>query len=446
MKRIIIVGLVVGLIVGAVVNAQVPPGRIEIGLWYANKGLLAEALLTLVDKFNNSQDRYWVTAVYKGGYATTMADAIAAFRAGQPPHIVQVYEVGTATMMAAAAMGAVYPVYQLIADTGVAFDFDQFIPAVREYYSLPDGRMVAMPFNSSTAVLWYNKDAMRKAGLDPAVPPQTWDELREVARKIVEAGAAEIAFTCSWLPWTMFEELGALHNVPFATRSNGFGGLDTELALLDHPLYLRHLQNLIEMQNEGSFTYIGRDSTPDGAFPAGNAALLIASSALRGRIQQEATFEWGEAFLPYYPDVVEKPYNSIIGGAALWVMRRPNTTLAHYRGVAEFLAFLALPENVAWYHIYTGYLPVTVPGYELAKAQGYYEQNPGADVPVLQLLREPTTEYTRGIRLGDYGTIRNIIYDEVEKALQGEQSAAKALQNIVTRGNSVLREFEAIYR
>jgi len=433
-------------ILGSFSLAQVPPGRIEVEFWYANKGLLGDALVALVNKFNEAQDRYWVTAVYKGGYATTMADAIAAFRAGQAPHIVQVYEVGTATMMAAAQLGAVYPLYQLFADTGVAFDFDQYIPAIRGYYSLLDGRMVALPFNASTAVMWYNKDAFRKAGLDPDNPPKTWAELRDAAKKIAASGAAEIPFTVSWLPWTMFEQLGALHNVPFATKENGFGGLDTELALLDHPLYLRHLENLVAMQNEGTFVYVGRDTTPDGTFPAGKAAILIASSALRGRIQQEANFEWGETYLPYYPDIVEQPYNSILGGAALWVMRRPDATKEHYKAVAEFLAFLSQPENVAWYHTYTGYLPTTVPGYELAKSQGYYDKNPGADIPVLQLMRGPTTENTRGIRLGDYGAIRDVIYDEVEATLQGKQSAMDAIKNIVARGNEILRNFEATYR
>ncbi|MEM3658557.1 MAG: extracellular solute-binding protein [Candidatus Hadarchaeum sp.] len=429
---------------GAVVLGQVPEGRLEITFWYANKGLLGDAIVQLVDKFNTSQNKYWVTATYKGGYATTLADAIAAFRAGQPPDIVQVYEVGTATMMAAIETGAVYPVYKVFEDTGVPFDLSQYIPAIAGYYSTNDGKLCALPFNTSTPVLWYNKAAFEAVGLDPDSPPCTWYELRSAAKQIADAQLIDIPFTVSWFPWTMLECLATLHNVPFATCDNGFGGLETELLLLEHPIFAHHLEHLLEMYNEGTFIYSGRDTTPDGTFPAGKAAMLIASSALRGRISQEATFAWGETFLPFYPEYADTPYSSIIGGAALWIMRDPRGTKEKYTAIAEFLAFLAAPENVAWYHMYTGYLPVTVPGYKLAQAQGYYEQNPGADAPVVQLMRT-ATPYSRGIRLGDYGAIRNIIYEEIEAMLQGQQTVGQTLRNIVERGNEVLRAFESVY-
>jgi len=438
---LVVVGILgIGLLGFA--QQEVPPGRIVIEFWHAFRGALGDLTQQMIDKFNQSQDKYWVVGVYKGSYTETMNAAIAAFRAGQPPHIVQVFEVGTATMMMS---GAIYPVYKLFEDTGVPFDPDQFIPGVKGYYSFPDGRMAAMPWNSSTAVLWYNKDAFRKAGLDPDNPPRTWAEVREAAAKIKAAGAAEIPLSCAWFTWTQFEQFGAIHNIPFATRANGFEGLDAVLTL-DHPVYVRHLQNLIDMAKEGLFVYGGRDSAPDALFPSGQAAMLIASSALLARVKREAQFEWGITYLPYYEDVVEKPYNSIIGGAALWAMRRPGATLEEYRGVAEFFRFINSPEMAGWWHMESGYVPVTFGGYEYAKAQGYYEANPGADIAILQLSREPTTENTRGLRLGYLPAIRVVIYEEVEKALQGQQTAEQALKNVVARGNELLREFEALYK
>ncbi|MEM4949587.1 MAG: sn-glycerol-3-phosphate ABC transporter substrate-binding protein UgpB [Candidatus Jordarchaeales archaeon] len=441
MKRVVFGVVSLGFV--ALLAGQVSLGRVQVEFWYALRGPLGEALEQLIAAFNASQDQYLVVGAYKGTYVEVMNAAIAAFRAGQAPHIVQVFEVGTATMMA--AEGAIYPVYQLMADTGVAFDPERYIPSVKGYYSYPDGRMAALPLNSSTAVLWYNKDAFRAAGLDPENPPRTWAEVREAARRIVETGAAEIGLSCSWFPWTMFEQFGAIHNIPFATRSNGFEGMDAVLQL-DHPVYVRHLATLVEMQREGSFTYGGRDAEPDGLFPAGKAAMLIASSALRARILREAQFEWGVTYLPYYDDVVEAPYNSIIGGAALWAMRRPDATKDHYRAVAEFFRFLSEPENDAWWHMTTGYIPITFGGYELAKAKGYYDANPGAELPILQLARTPTTENTRGLRLGNLPAIRVVIYEEVEKAFQGIQTAEEAIRNIVSRGNALLREFEAMYK
>jgi len=426
----------------AFAQQEVPPGRIVIEFWHAFRGALGDLTQQMIDKFNQSQDKYWVVGVYKGTYTETMNAAIAAFRAGKPPHIMQIFEVGTATMM---MFGAIYPVYQLFEDTGVPFDPTQFILGVKGYYSFPDGQMAAMPWNSSTAVLRYDKDAFRKAGLDPDNPPRTWAEVREAAAKIKAAGAAEIPLSCAWFTWTQFEQFGAIHNIPFATRANGFEGLDAVLTL-DHPVYVRHLQNLVDMAKEGLFVYGGRDSAPDALFPSGQAAMLIALSALLARVKREAQFEWGITYLPYYDDVVEKPYNSIIGGAALWALKRPGATLEEYKGVAEFFRFISSPEMDGWWHMESGYVPVTFGGYEYAKAQGYYEANPGADIAILQLSREPTTENTRGLRLGYLPAIRVVIYEEVEKVLQGQQTAEQALKNVVARGNELLREFEALYK
>ncbi|MEW6216752.1 MAG: sn-glycerol-3-phosphate ABC transporter substrate-binding protein UgpB [Candidatus Bipolaricaulota bacterium] len=437
-RKIVVLALAV-LTLGTLAVAQ----RVEIDFWHAHRGALGDTVNEVVARFNNSQGKYFVNAVYKGSYAETMAAGIAAFRAGEAPHILQVFEVGTATMMAAA--GAIYPVHQLVADTGAFIDPAQYLPAVRGYYSSADGKMISMPFNSSTAVMWYNKDAFRAAGLDPDKPPRTWAEVRAAAKAIVDAGAAKIGLSVSWLTWTQFEQFGALHDIPFATKSNGFEGMDAEL-LLSSPLFVRHLQTLMDMQAEGSFTYGGRDSAPDALFPAGEAAMLIASTGLLARVNREAQFEWGITFQPYYGDEIESPKNSTIGGASLWVMRRPKATLDEYKGVAEFFRFISQPEADAWWHINTGYVPLTYGGSGVARAQGYYDANPGSDIGVVQLSRPGGTQNTMGHRLGNLPEIRVVIYEEVEKALQGQQTAKQAMDNVVKRGNAILREFEAIYK
>jgi sn-glycerol 3-phosphate transport system substrate-binding protein len=261
------------------------PARIEVEFWHALRGPLGEALESIVAGFNNSQARYRVNATFKGSYPETMVAAIAAFRAGNPPHIVQVFEVGTATMMA--AQGAIKPVYQLMRETNTPFDPSIYLPAVRGYYSTADGRMVSMPFNSSTPVLWYNKDAFRRAGLNPEQPPRTWEDLREFARRIRLMNAAPCAFSTAWPTWIHFENFGAIHDVPFATRANGFEGTDAEL-LINQPFYVRHLETLVQMQREGLFKYGGRDAAADALGPSGECAMLTASSALFARYQREA--------------------------------------------------------------------------------------------------------------------------------------------------------------
>jgi len=412
--------------------------KTQIEFWHGLTQPLGGQLEQIVQEFNASQDKVQVNASAKGSYPETMQAAIAAFRAGNAPHIVQMFEVGTATMLSAGP--AIKPVYALFQETGVAVDPNAYLPAVRGYYSSADGKLMAMPFNSSTAIMFYNKDAFQKAGLDADKPPKTWPELIDAARKLKAAGVA-CPFTTAWPTWTQFEQFGALHDVPFATQANGFGGLNAELKI-NSPLHVKHLQTLVDMQKEGLYRYGGRDAAGDALFPSGECAIIHASSGLRGRINREAKFAWAAAPLPYWPDVQGAPKNSIIGGAAFWVMTSPKRTPEEYRAVAQFFAHLAKPEVVAKWHMDTGFLPITAAGFEQVKKAGFYEKNTGADVPYLQLTRTETTENTRGLRLGNLPEIRNIIQEEMEKAFQGQQSAQQALDSAVQRGNAVLRNFE----
>jgi sn-glycerol 3-phosphate transport system substrate-binding protein len=417
--------------------------RVRVEFWHGLTMPLGGLLDKIVADFNASQQQYQVNSSYKGSYPETMVAAIAAFRAGNAPHIVQMFEVGTATMMS--ARGAVKPVHELAKETGVALDPAIYLPAVRGYYSLPDGRMMSMPFNSSTAIMWYSRDAFQKAGLDPAKPPQTWPDLREAARKIKAANAAPCALTTAWPTWTQFEQFSAIHDVPFATRANGLEGLDAELKV-NSPLHVRHVQTLVEMQKEGTFKYGGRDAAGDALFASGECAIIHASSGTRARIVREAKFSWAAAPLPYWPGTPGAPKNSIIGGASFWVMTAPSRKPEEYKAVAEFFRFISQPDVVARWHTETGFLPITFPGYERVKGTGYYQNHPGTDVPILQLTRTPPTENSKGLRLGNLPEIRNIIQEEVEKALQGQQTAQQALDVAVQRGNVVLRNFERANR
>ncbi len=417
--------------------------KVELQFWHGLAQPLGGILEKIVSDFNASQNLYHINATFKGSYPDTMVAAIAAFRAGNAPHIVQMFEVGTATMMA--ARDAIKPLHELMRVAGVPFDPKIYVPAVRGYYSLSDGRMMSTPFNSSTAVMFYNKDAFRKAGLDPEKPPRTWAELRTYAQKIRATNAANIGFTAAWPTWTQFEQFSAVHDVPLASKANGMDGMDATL-MINSPLHIRHVQTLMDMQKEGSFKYGGRDSAGDALFPSGEAAIIHASSGLRARILREAKFEWGVTMLPYYEDVKGAPKNSIIGGASFWTMTAPKRTSEEYKGVAEFYRFIGQPDVVAKWHMETGFLPITFAGYDKVVASGYYRQNPGADLPFRQLTRTEPTENSRGLRLGNMPEIRNIIQEELEKAFQGQQGSAEAMENAVRRGNVVLRNFERMSR
>ncbi|MBD0272180.1 MAG: extracellular solute-binding protein, partial [Acetobacteraceae bacterium] len=154
---------------------------VELQFWHGLPQPLGGQLEAVVAAFNESQNRYRIVPTYRGSYAETMVAAIAAFRANSAPHLVQMFEVGTGTMMAAGR--AVKPTHELLSEAGVSVDFGDYLPAVRGYFQTNDGRQMSMPFNSSTAVMYWNKDAFRRAGLDPEKPPTTWRELEDAARK-----------------------------------------------------------------------------------------------------------------------------------------------------------------------------------------------------------------------------------------------------------------------
>jgi len=417
--------------------------RVQVEFWHGLSQPEGGMLEKVVSDFNASQTKYEVKATFKGGYPETMVAAIAAFRAGTAPHIVQMFEVGTATMMA--AKGAIKPVFELMRDAGVAFDPKAYVPAVRGYYSTSDGRMLSMPFNSSTPITWYNKDAFKKAGLDPTKPPRTWEETREAAKKIRAANATACGFTVSWPTWTQYENFSAIHNVPLATKANGMDGLDAELKI-NSPLHIKHLQTLMDMHKEGTFKYGGRDGAGNSLFTSGECAIIHASSGMRARVVSEAKFDYGVAMLPYYKGTPGAPKNSIIGGASFWVMTGPKRTADEYKAVAEFFRYLGRPEVDAKWHIDTGYVPITMAGFALVSGQGYYIKNPGTDLPFRQLTLTEPTENSRGLRLGNMPEIRVIMQEEMEKAFQRQQTAKQAVDNAVKRGDAVLRTFERANR
>ena len=425
-----------GLAAPGLARAQ---ARTEIQLWHAMTGALGETIGEEVKRFNDSQGRTTVVPSFKGGYVDTMTGAIAAWRAGSPPHIVQVFEVGTATMMAAGP--AIKPVHTLLGEAGITLDPKRYLAGVRGYYSDTQGRLISMPFNSSSAVMWLNLDAFEKAGLSTTALPKTWREVRAAAEKIKATGAAPAAVTTAWPTWVLFEQMAAIHDIPFATKANGFEGMDCELQLTQ-PFFQKQMDFVLGLQKDGLFKYGGRDNAAEGLFPAGEAAIGFNSSAGRARVAREAKFKWASVPLPYHDDVIASPKNGVIGGASLWPLSAKNRPVEEYRGVAEFFRFLSEPALDQWWHQQTGYVPLTLAAYEKSKAEGSYTQNPGADAAIIQLSRAEPTPNSMGFRLGGFVEIRNIIQEELEKALQGQQTGAQALENANRRGNVVLRNFE----
>ena len=426
--------------VAAMLVAGPAAAQTEIEFWHAFTGRLGELVDAQVADFNEMQSDYKVTATNKGNYSETLNAGIAAFRAGEQPDILMVFEVGTATMMG--AKGAVKPVYEVMEDAGAAFDPDSYIGAVKGYYTSSEGDMLSLPFNSSTPVLWVNRDALEEAGVDPDTDLSTWENVGEVLTQLKDAGST-CPMTTAWQSWIHLENLSAYHNVPFATQSNGFDGLDTELAF-NSDLQVKHIQTLGDWAQDGKFIYAGRRNEGGANFRAGECALFTESSAGYAGIKNEATFDFDVRPLPVWSDVDAAPQNTIIGGASLWVME--GQTEEEYEGVAAFLNYLSSPEVQAQWHQDTGYLPITSAAADLTREQGFYDENPGTDVAVKQMTAKEPTPNSKGLRLGNFDQIRTIIDEELEAVWAGDKDAQAALDTAVERGNELLRRFEQASR
>jgi sn-glycerol 3-phosphate transport system substrate-binding protein len=404
--------------------------------WHAMTGELRKQLEKLAADFNASQSEFKVVPTYKGNYTETVTAAIFAFRSHTQPAIVQVNEIATATMTA--AKGAIYPVYELMQDEGEPFAPSAYLPAVSGYYADAAGNMLSFPFNASTPILYYNKTLFHGAGLDPEVAPKSWEEVGAAARKLRAAGSP-CGFTTSWPSWINIENFSAFHNLPVATRGNGFDGIDAVLTF-NNPVVARHIAQLAQWQATKVFDYSGRAQSAEPRFQNAECGIFIGSSATRADIKANSRFEVGYGMLPYWGDVNGAPQNSIIGGATLWVLRdRPP---GEYKGVAKFFGFLSKPDIQAAWHQSTGYLPITRAAFDLTRAQGFYEANPGTAISIEQITLKPPTENSRGIRLGSFVLIRDVIEDELEQAFSGKKPAQAALDSAVARGNRLLRQFE----
>ncbi|HWX06346.1 MAG TPA: sn-glycerol-3-phosphate ABC transporter substrate-binding protein UgpB [Bradyrhizobium sp.] len=406
----------------------------EIQWWHAMTGPNNDVVVKLANDFNASQGDYKIVPTFKGSYADTLNAGIAAFRAGNAPGIMQVFEVGTATMMA--AKGAIKPVSELMKEQGEAFDPKSYLPAITGYYSTSKGDMLSFPFNSSSMVLWVNLDALKKA--DIADPPKTWPEVFADAKKL-HATSPTCGFSSAWGSWGLIEQFSAWHNVPIGSKANGLDGFDTVLEF-NTPLETKLLDGLADLQKDKSYDYSGRTNTGEGRFTSGECPMFMTSSAFYPNVKANAKFAYNAVPMPYFPDVNGAPQNSIIGGASLWVMGGKSPE--EYKGIAKFFTFLSDTDRQVYLHQVSGYLPITKAAYEKTKASGFYEKNPILEVPLKELTNKPPTENSRGLRFGGMVQLRDVFAEEIEAALAGKKSAKEALDAAVSRGNAMLRQFE----
>lgn len=422
---------VAALLWASVASAQTAT---EIELWHAMSGALGERVEEVVKKFNDSQKDYVVKAIHKGNYDEVLNATIAAYRAKRQPEMVQSNERSFLTMVFS---GAIVPTSELMAEQGRPLTVSKFIAPVVSYFAM-DGKLQAMPFNSSTPILFYNRDHFKAAGFEK--PGATWQELEPQLAAIKSKGIAKCAMV---LPgdyeWSFLENYSAVNDIPYATKRNGMDGLDTSFVFNKGKL-VDQVERMKRLVSTGVMQIAGQGIVPTQLFTSGECSTIIASTAAHAAVVAAAKFDWSATELPYEQGVT--PKNSVIGGAALWTLKghKPEK----YKAVAAFYDFLAQTDTQVWWHQATGYVPVTTAAYEAAKAQGYYQKNPTREIAVLQLMRGTPSDNSLGFRIGNSNQINVAIMEEVSAAFLGKKPVQQALDDAVARGNESLRRYEQL--
>ncbi|HXF81713.1 MAG TPA: ABC transporter substrate-binding protein [bacterium] len=422
------------VIPGGWVQAQ---GTVKITLWHAMGGARYEAITKgIAEGFNRTYPSYTLEPLFTGSYAETLTKAIAAIRAGNPPHIVQVYEVGTQTMIDS---GAIIPVTDLVKPGEI--NFNDYIDPILKYYTVR-GKLYSMPFNSSTAILYYNKDIFRKAGLDPDRPPQTFDELEQMGRQIIRSGAARGAVTLGWPAW-IFEQMFAYHNKLYANNENGRTARATKV-LFDQPFGVYLASRWAAWAKEGLLVYGGREYAPNRAFLAGEVAMLMQSTSQVSTIERGAQFAVGTAFLPRIPG--QPRGKSVIGGASLWVLKGRGRSPAELAAIVALFKYLNQPQQTAQWHKDTGYFPATQSAVKLLEAEGWFATHPNFLTAFKQIQTGPDTGATRGVLLGNFVQIRDITDTMLERVFSGRMTPADAVRVGAEEANKVLTEYNQAYK
>ncbi|QPA27286.1 extracellular solute-binding protein [Brucella anthropi] len=407
--------------------------KTQIEFWHAMGGVLNDRVNELSKKFNESQDEYEIVPVNKGKYEELINAMIAAYRAKRAPVIVQTNERAFLTMLNSSA---VIPVADLMAKEGYSIDWNTVIAPVAAYYR-DKGKLQALPFNSSTPILWYNQDHFKAAGFEK--PADNWDELTQQLHAIHDKGISKCAMV---LPgdyeWSFLENYAAVNDYPYGTKRNGIDGIDTEFVF--NKSLTRQVERMHDLVSSGVMEIAGQGIQPVQLFTSGTCSTIIASTASHAAVEVSAKFPWNATFLPHEKD--RTAHNSVIGGGALWAMKGHSDD--EYKGAAAFFDFLAKPETQVWWSKNTGYVPVTTTAYEALKSEGYFEQHPTRAIAVEQLMRKPNSDNSLGFRFGNSNQANIFIMEEVMAASLGQKPAQEALDSAVTRGNEVLRRFEKL--
>ncbi|MFN4153888.1 MAG: extracellular solute-binding protein [Paracoccaceae bacterium] len=406
----------------------------QIEFWYGNTGTPEAAIQAQCTAFNEAQTEHAITCVGQGGYEAGMQKAIAAFRSGEHPVLIQFFDAGTLDLMLS---DAVLPVSDLLPDV----DWADYNTGARGFYETSTGALFSQPYNGSTLVFYANMKMLGDVGVTEV--PQTWEQVIAAAQKLKDAGHA-CPFVTDAHPWRVLEQFSARHGEAIASNNNGYGGLDAEYTFNTGPV-ATHLNNLASWRDAG-LVRLNADTTAGNytaAFNSGECAMMEGSTGSYAAAYAALGDAVQMTMAPMYEGVERR--NTFIGGASIWVMKGHDD--AEYEAAKAFLNFVRQNDQQIEYTRATGYMPVTMAALDELVASGRAAEPEFATAEMgVASLNQPGNDNSRGIRLGFYVQFRDVFTEETQKAFNGQQTMQAALDNAKMRGDALLRRFEQTYQ
>lgn len=428
---------------------EVAEGVTEVPVWIAFTDARLDWTRDVAAEFNATQDDFEITIQGYDTYEALFDSTLLAVDQGNQPAVVQYFEAAT-TDARDAVSAAGDPLFASVEAAiagrdeilGVPVVLDDVVESVQNYYTI-DGEFSSMPWNTSSAIMFTNRDLMEAGGVTEI--PATWQEVEAACATILDSGEAEDCITWPNHGW-FTEQAVAQQGGLLVNNDNGRSGRADEV-MLDSDEMIDWVSYWKAMEDAGYYTYTGTQRDWNGAynaFASQSLPFLIYSSSDTTRLTEEGENGGFEVEASFMPSNADRPDGgNIIGGATLWLTEGLEDDVQDV--ALAFMNFLNNPENAADWHKTTGYIPVTHAAVALLEDEGWFEENPNSAVANAQLDAAPESPATAGALMGNFGQIRDVYTEAIEDILVNDVDVAERLAEADASAQQLLEDYNALF-
>ncbi|MDL2324762.1 ABC transporter substrate-binding protein [Ruminococcaceae bacterium OttesenSCG-928-A16] len=409
---------------GPQIEIDTAGGKVKIVFWHSMGGRNQEALDKLVGEYNASQDKVEVEAQYQGTYD----DAITKLRStnkGSGPDIMQMYDIGTRW-----TIDSGYALKMQDYIDADSYDISDYEANILAYYTL-DGSLYSMPFNCSSPVLVYNKEALEKTGLSAEEAFKDLDACLATAELMKEKGGMEVGGSFTNYSW-VFEQMMSLQGKDFVDNGNGRTDRATKMVIGENGAGLALLEKWKSFSSQPYTSTFGKGTAESKTqFATGTVGFILDSCSVYVDISSAAAGSFSVGFAPL-PKVSAADDGGVsVGGGSLWLMDNADNNKA--AAAWDFIKFATQPEQQAEWSIGTGYLPIRTSALELDFYQDYINNTNPELIVAIEALQQSKPQYAGSV-MGVFPQARVIVENEIETMLNDPSSTAEdTLNNIITQ-------------